>query len=294
VIAKITPESPGANTDVEIVLQSFSIDLDDAVIAWYEDGVKKIEGPARKTYTFRTGQAGKSMRVAVTITWGTIIAEKVFVVNPADVDLVWEASTYTPAIYKGKAPISPGSTVLITAIPSFVSEAGGKLPASDLVYTWERDFSTLHSQSGKGKRTLAIEMKGRSETTVKLSVREASGALSASNKIILRPTNPVLRFYEEHPLLGTKYERALGPNFVLRSEENTLRTEPYGMYSSGEPLMYKWLVDGRDAIEHQESRNLITVRKEKESKGRSTLSLTVSNPSKFLTVLGQLIVSFGE
>ncbi len=296
ILVTLSPANPGANQSVTASLQSFSLDLERAAISWYLDDARKDSGPAHKTFTFHTGQTGKEMRLAVHVdTQEGLTADKVLVINPANVDLMWEAATYVPPLYRGKSLPTPGSLVRVVALPSFVGNDGGRLRSENLIYDWERDFSKVFAASGRGKNIFVFTMPdGFASVDIGLRVSDESGGLVAENKLSLTPIAPSIRFYEEHPLEGTRYAHALTKSFDLRASEFTLRAEPFGMFASGAPLDYLWQVDGTAATPHTEAKNLLTLRQNKGSSGSSSLSLTITNLTKSLSAAVELMINFGK
>jgi len=58
----------------------------------------------------------KTVTIKVVSRRGGYLEEKI-TFQPALVDLMWEANTYTPPFYKGKALTSSKSSITVTAIP---------------------------------------------------------------------------------------------------------------------------------------------------------------------------------
>lgn len=296
ILVTLSPANPGANQQVTATLQSFALDLDRSDISWYVDEVKKDSGPARKTFSFRMGPAGEELRLSVHVeTPDGIVAEKVLTMNPANVDLVWEAVTYAPPLYKGKAQPSPGSLIRVVALPSFTDNRGGAVGSEKLIYEWQKDFSKDFGASGRGKSSFTFTMSdGLASTDISVRVSDESGVLVAENKLSLSPKQPIIRLYEEHPLEGTLYERAINNTLSMRATEFTLRAEPFGLYASGAPLDYAWQVDSSVATPHNDARNLLTLRQDKGTSGSSALSLSISNLAKSLTAATNLVINFGK
>lgn len=296
VLVTLSPENPGANEDVTATLQSFSLDLDRSQISWYINDEEKTSGPAIKFFKFRMGPSGTEVRLTVRVDAGDdLTAEKTLVMNPANVDLVYEAQTYVPPLYRGKAPPTQGSIVRITAMPSFIDGNGNKIPQESLIYEWQKNFSKDFGASGRGKDIFLVTMPtGLSSTNIKVRVSDSSGVLVAENKLSLSPTTPDVRFYEEHPLLGTRYERALGRAISMRSTELSLRAEPFGLYVSGAPLFYSWSIDGSGVVPHADAKNVLTLRQGTGTKGSSVLSMVVKNTLNSISSAGSLLINFGK
>jgi hypothetical protein len=101
---EIIPTYPKPNQNVSINLTLYSGDLNSADITWYQNGKNVLSGKGEKRYSFKMGPAGTETEIEIRIKlMGGSSFTKTFTLGGADVDLVWEASTYTPPFYKGKA-----------------------------------------------------------------------------------------------------------------------------------------------------------------------------------------------
>src|SRR5690606_38333194 len=58
IFVETTPNVPGPNQEVKLRLNSYSFNLNNYFIAWFENGVQKISGFGQRDYTFRTGSPG--------------------------------------------------------------------------------------------------------------------------------------------------------------------------------------------------------------------------------------------
>ena len=132
----ITPEIPGALEDVRITASSYSFDIDSAKIIWTLNGKIAIQGTGEKVFNFKNGPAGKKTVVSFLATNNNgVRVQKDFSFIPQDVDIVWEAETYTPPFYRGKAMPSSEAIINISAIPHFFT-GGKRVSSANLVYDW--------------------------------------------------------------------------------------------------------------------------------------------------------------
>jgi len=160
--------------------------------------------------------------------------------------LIWEAESYTPTTYPGKALPSEGSRVFVIAMSNFVTADGTKIEDRNLSYEWVANFRPNRAASGVGKNVYVVDLpQGRAETDISVTVRENGGSLVASETLSIAPFAPRVLIYEEHPLLGTRYERALSDTYPLRSSEVTMRAEPYFLSGSISSFSYTWTLGGR-------------------------------------------------
>ena len=142
-----SPENPGANTQVSANITSYTFDVNRSAIAWIING--KVAGSG-KNFSFTTGNLGSKTELRVSaITPDEKPLSKYFTFQAAEVDLLWETSSYIPPSYQGKALPPPQASIKVTAVPQ-----GIKTAASRLIYEWRRNDKNLPDSSGQGKNTL--------------------------------------------------------------------------------------------------------------------------------------------
>jgi hypothetical protein len=145
------PTIPQPGQGVSVQISSYSSDLNKARITWTLDGRVLSSQTGATSLQFTAPQSGETSRLVITITkegGGTIT--KTIVINPAEVDLIYEADTYTHPFYKGKRLYTSESNVDFIAIPNFVRN-GRKIPSSELVYTWKINGNVRQDVSGYGR-----------------------------------------------------------------------------------------------------------------------------------------------
>ncbi len=226
---RITPGEPRAREEVTATLTSTSVNLATARVLWTINGARAMEGAGLTQFTFRVGALGSVSRVGVFVTTplGETI-ERTFEIRPAEVDLLYEAITYTPPFYAGKALPTSKSKIKMLAVPHFISENGKRISEETLIYTWQQDRRILGSLSGTGKNTILIETpRPLQETHIVVSVSSGDGIRNARSEIVISAKNPEVILYEKHPTLGVRYGSALTPEITLTEEEITVRAEPY-------------------------------------------------------------------
>jgi len=251
------PNHPAPNSLMEASISSFSTDLDKSEISWFINGTLEKQGIGEKKITFRTGKSGTTINISVTIKQnggGMITAKKV--IRPADVDLIWEAQTYTPIQYRGKALHSSQSNIEITAIPH-LSKGNTKLSPSQLIYNWEHNDQPLLDQSGFGKQSIKIE--GSlvfGEDIVHVSVSDQDSTITATGVVVITPNDPEILFYEDSSAIGLMYNRPLVGNFLSNFDQVALRAEPF--YFSKKDLFtnntsYQWSANGQKVLPDQDN-----------------------------------------
>jgi len=100
----VRPQAPRPGDTVSITAQSFSADVNRSNFTWSVNGKVIKRGLGENKIEFRTGEAGSVSVVRVIVetpTLGTLSSE--LTLRPARVNLIWEADSYTPPFYQGKA-----------------------------------------------------------------------------------------------------------------------------------------------------------------------------------------------
>lgn len=291
---EINPTYPRPNGQVSVVLSMYTENLDSATITWYKDGKSVLSGKGEKRYSFEAGAAGEETRIEIRVTLLSGASfSKSFTISPTSVDLIWEANSYTPPFYRGKALHSSQGALKIVAMPEFIS-GNRRISPQNLIYEWSNDVSAYQSQSGYGKNVLVLNgsILGKSER-VRVLVKDPSSNLTASASITINPKTPEIIFYENSPYYGHIFDRALTQEFELKSEEVQISSAPY--YFSKENLgllKYEWRLNGQSAPSLFGSRTAI-FRKPEENRGRSSISLRIENTDRILQQAeGSLVMKF--
>ena len=198
-------------------------------------------------------------------------------VSAQSVDILWQADTYTPPFYQGKVLWSKQSTITFVAIPDKLGS-----PRS-LVYRWIRNGTVLGSLSGPGKNSLtltdSILSKAQNIKVEIVSEDDYESPILAETSIVVSPVNSSLIVYENNPLYGFMFHRAIGNTFSLRQGEVTFGAFPMFFVArsrADSALTYAWRTDTGGL----ETKNTVTYRAPEGASGSSQVSLSVSNESE--------------
>jgi len=274
---EFSPETPGPNTSVSANLISYSFDVNRANIVWVLNGQTKLRGTGQKSFSFVTGNLGSRTDISVSITAEDgIQLRKNFSFQVADVDILWEALNYTPANYKGKSLATSGSLIRITAIPYFPESS------SKLIYEWQIDYKNFPDFSGMGKNSFVFKSADiYNKNKIGLTVSNYDRSVVAKKSVDIEIGAPKILLYEESPLEGPKYNRALTGGVQLEQDEIIVRAEPYFFSIKDlEKLSYEWFMN-KEKVIPEESSNILSLRK-RESSGRSLINVKISNPANIL------------
>ncbi len=287
---KISPQNPAPGNTVTVKASGTSFDVNRSSFSWSVNGVPFPGGRGVGKVSFVAGSVGSRHNVSVFITTEkrVSISDSVTIV-PTDVEILWEGTTNTPLFYKGKALHTAGSEVRAVVISNII-EKGRRFSPSELTYTWSRGSKVLGSLSGRGKSTITIENSGvLRDLDIRVEVSSPSNLVRGFDRVIIPVSDPEIYLYEDDPVLGLRYERAL-KNFNLINEELTTVAAPF-FFSSGS-FSYEWKVNGRKVEEKGEK---LTLRPEGEGEGLATVSVVAQHLTAFLQKAEQVFrISFGK
>ncbi len=294
----VTPPVPNEGEAITVTLESIATDLNQAEMVWRVNGKIVARGKGEKIIQTETAALGKETAVSVSVT--TIdsgVIEKTIALRPARVDLLFQADSYTPPFYRGKALAPSESRLTAVAVPDFLA-GGRRLKPSEIIFTWKRNGTVVGSRSGLGKNTYTFQS-GRirgDEPTIEVEALAPAYNLKARAALVVPLTPPFVLFYEEHPLRGVLLGEALPPKIALSGSEMTLVAYPYFVEKSDNEngaIDYEWRLN-RGTVPGGVMKNSITVRSPGGS-GAALLSLSVNNLRKlFESGSRNVTIEFGS
>lgn len=242
-LIRIIPNNPAPNSRVEAKISSFNFDVNRANITWEVAGAVILKGVGKNTVQFKSPEYGKEKKITAYIITadGAQISESI-VLRGNDTDLLLEPLTSTPPSYRGRALSVLGSRVRVVAIP-YLFKRGALIDSSKLIYDWSLDFKKDINASGAGKNSFTFQLKDYDDYTVILRVSNIANNISFEKSITVSASDfkPKVLFYEEGPLFGPRYERALTNTINMFSDEISLRAEPYFFSEKSlRELNFKW------------------------------------------------------
>lgn len=276
----VTPQMPAPGQTVNLEVQGIGTFLGDAKITWTQDGKIVKNGLGERVYSFVAGQLGKLTRIEMTIDSPSVgIFTRSFTFIPSTINLMWEADTSVPPLYRGKALYAPGSNLRVTAFPQVVT-GGRTISASSLSYQWKRGGEPVPSQSGKGRSLFAFagnQLKGNESVSVDVYL---GTALVGQGSITIPVTKPQIVLYQRDPLRGVLWNEALPSAISLTTKEITVQAVPYFFSNdslSSSDLTFEWKLDGRTTTGPNADDGLMTLRQTGEGAGQTRLSVELQN-----------------
>lgn len=274
----VTPENPQPGQLIQFKVVSYLSDLERSTITWSVNGKKEASGTGLVTFSTVMGTIGNTTRVNLNIlTNKGITITKAFTFTAAQVELVWEAESYTPPFYKGKALMGRYQPVKIIALPQ-LGKSSVSLSSTDLIYTWKKNGRVLGSLSGYGKNTLLID---RTETgkemRIEVVVSNKEGSVNATNELFLAPSEPKLLAYIYSPANGILFNRALQGQMKMGTKELSIAAVPYYLSAYKESvryLNYEWKMGNEKSNVIDQ---IFTVRNKASTAGETTINVSVFN-----------------
>ncbi len=298
IILRMEPTYPAPNSDVRITAQSTAIDIATADTTWRVDDEVAAEGVGLRTLDIKTGAVGERtvVKVDVVTEFGTASAQ--IVVIPTEVDLLWESNSYTPALYRGRALPSAGTSLRLQAMPRFKDSSGKDIPSSALTFTWYKNGAPLLSVSGTGRATAVVPapyLYGSDVFEVEAATHDEG--LAARTSVRIASQEPVVTLYKEHPLFGTMYFEALGSRSTVPDEELSFSAIPYFAQvqsADSRELVYAWSVNGRAVAANTEKPSTITI-DASNSDGIASIRLLLTHTTNlFLESVDNWVVTFAN
>ncbi len=275
-----TPKHPGPFESVIVDVEDFSIDLNKVEIAWTVDGKVMQRGVGIKRLQFTTGALGTVSNISINM--GGDVRQ--MVIRPTVTDLQWQADTHTPPFYKGKALHSNQDPITVVAEPFFINSQGVRLDPTKLIYKWKQNEKLDNNASGYGKKTFrvipSVLMK---PIQVEVEVTTPDNTYHSLSSINISDTKTEVLLYENHPLYGITFEKALnGKEFSISGQE--IRVIGMPLFFSNEQkridqLAFDWKLN--DSKTNQPGNEIIFRKPEGSSGGRSLVGLGVKNPTRF-------------
>ena len=249
----LKPRIPGPNQEVTASLEGYTVDLEKSNIVWYVDGEPQnthLNGIGQRTMNFTTKGIGEKtvLDIAIFTLYGAKL-DKQLIVIPIEVDLIWEAETYTPPFYKGKALPSNYSDISVMGIPHILSD-----DESEFIYTWTEDrFNMIKSASGYMRNVIVTQS---AESPLRKYIDLEIGSLKTSAKATKRVTIPTFEphavMYKSSELTGTDYTMAINQSLKLTGNEVLIRAEPFNLSQKAfedNHIKFEWSLDGKKILE---------------------------------------------
>lgn len=284
---EVSPQYPAPHSTAVLSFTSSSLDLSNATLT-VSVGGKNIYTGTVQPVSVVLGKTGSVTNVRATLSAGGSNYTQSLSIQPEDVTLIAEPVSSVPPLYRGKSEVPLEGDVRVVAIANLKNASGTTLNSSTLSYAWTVDGTQVSNSSGIGKTTLmvAAPLQYR-ERSVTVTVQSQDGSLVGGASLSLSPQDPIVRIYENDPLLGIRFDRALQGEHTIAAE-STLYAAPFSFPTTIGAPQFQWFLNGEAA----QTGNSITLRPTGSGQGNAALSLTASAGGSSLAT-ANLSLSFG-
>ena len=294
----VTPETPGANETVLIEVQGVGSFLGSADITWKQDGKTVKNGIGERNYTFVTSALGQKTSVTVSVDSNQGFFTRNFTFNPSRINLLWEAYTTVPPLYKGKALYSAGSDYKVVAFPTVYS-GSSRITSNALNYQWFYRDDPVPEASGLGRFTFS-RTGDQLQQSENVAVDVYYGAAKVGHGELSVPaSDPIILLYSRDALRGTLYDTALPAAISLVGAELTVQAEPYYFSTATKRsgmIPFVWTLNGEPASGPDSASGILTLRQSGSGTGSATIGVSMqnNNPDQFVqTASISLHIEFG-
>jgi hypothetical protein len=252
------------------------------------NGKQTYSGSVR-SFSVRVGAVGTVTTVHATVTISGRSFDQTLAIEPQDVMIVAEPLSYAPPLYPGKPAVPLEGNVRLVALASLRSGAGTAGNPSTYGYVWTIDGIEQIDSSGIGRSSIIVPspLEYRS-SKVSVVVTNPGTGVTGTDELTYTALDPIVRIYENDPLLGIRFDHALPGGYAINGAEATLFAAPFWLpTTSGAPAV-QWFLNG-NAVQ---TGNSVTLRPAGSGQGSASLSLTASS-GQFANTTASLGLSFG-
>jgi len=205
-----------------------------------------------------------------------------------DVAIVAEPISSAPPLYPGKPLVPLEGSVRVVAVADLKNASRKQIDPNSLVYAWTVDGTKILDSSGIWKEAIIVAPPLQYRVRdVSVSVMNSDGSFVGGATLSLSPMEPLVRIYENDPLLGIRYDRALSDRYAI-AVESTLYAAPFSLPTArGAPLL-RWFLNSATV----QTGNSITLRPTGSGSGSASLSI-IASAGSYTTATTNLSLTFG-
>lgn len=275
----ITPANIRPGDTVNIKVRNLANPISSSFVIWTKDGRTILRGVGEDEVSTVINSQGtpESVYLYIQKEDGVEIFREI-VLHPTEIDLIHEPITKTHPFYDGKPLFTHESSVKFIALPQIVGADGNILDFLSLDYEWRVNNKVI--ESGVGKNVIYYNSPFISEPIeVVVDVKTPDGSVTSNKAVYLTPGEPLVLIYEDNPIYGIIYEKAITSEINLDRKELLLKAVPF-YFNNVDVLDFNWYVNN-NAIPNFND-DYIILRNEEEGEGTSNIYIEVNNLNKRL------------
>ncbi len=214
----------------------------------------------------------------------------------SSVDVLWEADSYTPPLYKGKGLRVGPQQVKFVAFSKVINSLGNKISDQNLYFTWKVSGRVIGRASGMGQSVAYLSLTLK-DVPITLEIYSSDrNTLYAKETVLVRNSDAETLVYEKDPLLGILFNKAVGDNYRLVGSETELVAFPYFFSvtnNNSSRLDYTWRINNTKATEGAGKSSILL--QGGGARGSSLVSVEVVNSKNvFQEILSKFTISLGD
>lgn len=243
----LSNNNPKVGDDVTITLFSSSSNIEKNKIVWAVNENLELEGVGEKEFTVNIATTSPTIVTVTTDDLDGRVATREITIEPADIDLIWETSGFSPFFYDGKTYPSVGSDIIIQAFPEIYS-TGQKIPLEMLYFTWTYNNKIIEDQSGWSKNSLRVTSADQTRTNIiNLTITDPDKEVSYLTKSLVIPNRgPEFLFYDADEIAGLFYPKAYDRDINFKvGQEKSITAVPFSLGIPLDFISYEWSATGR-------------------------------------------------
>lgn len=278
IVISLSPEKPAPNTAATATLSILSGGSASSLdIEWLVNNISTRKGKGEAFVSFRTGKLGATTKLTARLTEAGESIEKTLTILPASVLLIAESERTVSPFYRGKSLFSFHGATRIAAIPFFASTSGARVNPKTLKYTWKIADRVPEGSSGVGRDTFTFYARVPFRPTeITVEVENADGSAVAEGRFLAEARAPQVVLYEDNPLYGILWNKALASDIALTAPEIRVVAQPFFFNKTDAPqLQYNWTLNSQKV--GSPSDNSIVFRKENVG-GSAFVGVSITNP----------------
>ena len=284
---RLSTENPVPGQQIIVTAESYSVDLNSANIIWTLNGSLYQKGAGITSIQVQAPALGKKLNVEIIagIPNGRELKSSIDI-GSGNIDIIVENEGYVPPFFLGKIPLSYQNIYRVIAIPHIADSSGKEYAPQTLIYQWTKDSKVVQDQGGYGKQVFSWQddiIPRQRVLNVRATTRD--GSAQAEKVILLQAQSPFISFYNNDPLYGPMYNRAIGNGVSLgKSRELSVLAVPYGFNKPSDgvgDLSFTWLVNSIEQMALSASQSIV-LRAPEGTAGSSNIQLQIRNTNDIL------------
>lgn len=231
-------ENPVPGETVDVLFQSYSVDLNRSFIQWFINDKKYDEGTGKTVIYVTMGGVGEKSKIrAVAKTESGEIIEAMLSLTPFELSLYWWTDSSVPYWYKGKALPNANSQIYVSAFPRTLSLSAQQ----KYIYKWSLNDAPQILSSGYSKQLFSFKASlPQLADRVTVSIENFEKTFTFAKTISVLNVEPEIYVCVAHLTRGCIRTPA---TLIAAGDTVDLKAQPF-FFASPASVRYDWNIDG--------------------------------------------------